>query len=45
MGSPGGEVVKNSSANAGDAGSIPDLGRPPGVGNGDRSSVLAWKIP
>ena len=45
MVSPGGEVVKNSSANAGDAGSIPDLGRPPGVGNGDRSSVLAWKIP
>ncbi|XP_043309093.1 guanine nucleotide-binding protein G(I)/G(S)/G(O) subunit gamma-10 isoform X1 [Cervus canadensis] len=41
----GGAVVKNPSANAGDAVSIPDLGRPPGVGNGNRSNVLAWKIP
>ena len=45
MGSPGGAVVKNPSVNAGDAVSIPDLGRPPGVGNGNRSSILAWKIP
>ena len=28
-------VVKNSSANAGDVGLIPGLGRPPGGGNGD----------
>ena len=47
-GFPGGVVVKNSPANAGDArdtGSIPGLGRSPGVGNGDLSSTLAWKIP
>ena len=36
-GFPGGSVVKNLPANAGDTrdvGSIPGLGRPPGVGNG-----------
>ena len=33
MGFPGGSVVKNPSANAGDAGSIPGLGRSPGEGN------------
>ena len=32
---PGGSVVKNLSANAGDLGSIPGLGRSPGVGNGN----------
>ena len=35
---PGGSVVKNLSANAGDArdaGSIPGSGRSPGVGNGN----------
>ena len=35
---PGGSVVKNPPANAGDArdvGSIPGSGRPPGVGNGN----------
>ena len=35
---PGGAVVKNPPANAGDAGdmgSIPKLGRSPGVGNGN----------
>ena len=31
---PGGAVVKNLPANAGDVGSIPGLGRPPGGGNG-----------
>ena len=37
MGFPGGSVVKNNSpANAGDAGSIPRLGRSPGEGNGYR---------
>ena len=37
MGFPGGSVVKNPPANAGvigDAGSIPQLGRSPGEGNG-----------
>ena len=29
-------MVKNLSANAGDAGSIPRLGRSPGEGNGNR---------
>ena len=33
-GFPGGSVVKNLPANAGDAGSVPGLGRPPGEGNG-----------
>ena len=33
-GFPGGSVVKNLLANAGDPGSIPGLGRSPGVGNG-----------
>ena len=31
----GGTVVKNLPANAGDTGSIPGLGRSPGVGNGN----------
>ena len=38
MGFPGGAVVKNLPANAADAGnvrSIPELGRSPGVGNGN----------
>ena len=38
MGFPGGSVVKNPHANAGDAGdsgSIPGLGRSPGGGNGN----------
>ena len=34
MGFPGGSVVKNPLGNARDAGSIPELGRSPGVGNG-----------
>ena len=32
-GAPGGSVVKNPPANAGDVGSIPGLGRSPGKGN------------
>ena len=39
MGFPGGTVVKNMPANAGDTrdvGSIPGLGRSPGGGNGNR---------
>ena len=35
MGFPGGSVVKNPPANAGDTGSIPGLGRSPGGGNGN----------
>ena len=38
MGFPGGSVIKNLPANAGDAGdlgSIPGLERSPGVGNGN----------
>jgi len=35
LGFPGGGVVKNSPANAGDSGLIPGLGRSPGVGNGN----------
>ena len=34
MGFPGGLVVKNLPANAGDPGSTPGLGRSPGEGNG-----------
>ena len=34
-GFPGGSVVKNSPANAGDLSSTPVLGRSPGEGNGD----------
>ena len=48
-GFPGGSVVKNSPANAGDArdeGSTPGLGRSPGEGNGNpNSSIRAWRIP
>ena len=35
MGLPGGSVVKNMPANAGDAGSIPGLRRSPGEGHGN----------
>ena len=35
MGFPGGSVVKNPPANAGDVGLIPGLGRSPGEGNGN----------
>ena len=43
------DYFPNSACNAGDtgdAGSIPGLGRSPGVGKGNPlSSLLAWKIP
>ena len=45
MGFPGGTVVKNLPANAGDEGLIPGSGRSPGEGNGNPSSILAWEIP
>ena len=35
MGCPGGSVVKNPPANAGDIGSIPGSGRSPGEGSGN----------
>ena len=38
-------MVRSPPANAGDASSIPGLGRPPGEGNGKHSSTLAWRIP
>ena len=44
-GFPGGSVVKNPPANAGDMGSTLRLGGSPGEGNGNHSSILAWKIP
>ena len=47
-GFPGGAVVKHPPANVEDArevGSVPGLGRSPGVRNGTHSSILAWKIP
>ena len=41
----GGSDGKASAYNVGDPGSIPGLGRSPGEGNGNQSSILAWKIP
>ena len=38
-------MVKNLPVNAGDLGSVPGLGRAPGGGNGNYSSILAWRIP
>ena len=41
-------MVRNLPVNAGDArdvGSIPGLERSPGVGSGNHSSILAWRIP
>ena len=38
---PGGSVVKNLR----DVGSFPGWGRSPEGGNGNHSSILAWKIP
>ena len=48
MGFPGGSVVKNPPANAGDTGdvdSIPEWGRSPGEEMATHSSILAWEIP
>ena len=48
MGFPGGTVVKNPPANAGDAGdvsSIPGSGRSLEEEMTTHSSILAWKIP
>ena len=40
LGSPGGSVIKNLSANAGDVGSIPELGRSPGEGKWQSTPVF-----
>ena len=40
-----GSVVKNPSANAGDAGLIPRLGRSPGGGHGNPLQYSCWEIP
>ena len=45
---PGGSVVKNPSASAGDigdAGSIPGLGRSPGGEHGNPLHCFFWRIP
>ena len=47
-GSPGDSVVKNPPADSGDAGdigSIPELGRSPKKEMATHSSILAWEIP
>ena len=41
-------MLKNPLANAGDhrdLGLIPGSGRSPGIGSGNHSSILGWKIP
>ena len=48
QGFPGGAMVKNPLANAGDAGdkgSVPGLGRSPGGGMATHSSIFDWRIP
>ena len=45
MGFPSGSVVKKLLATAGEAGSIPELGRSPGEGIATHSSILVWTIP
>ena len=42
---PGGTVVKNPPANAGDAVSLPNLGRSPGGGNGNPLQHSCLKNP
>ena len=44
-GFPCGLGGKESAYNARDVSSILGLGIPPGVGNGNPSSILAWEIP
>ena len=46
IGFPGGSVVKNPPAKAGDVGSIPGSGRCPGEGNGNllQYSLAAWHV-
>ena len=44
LGFPCRPVGKESACSIGDPGSIPGLGRAPGEGMADHSSILAWKI-
>ena len=44
-GFPGGSDSKESACNAGDSGSVPELGRFPGKGMATHSSILAWRVP
>ena len=44
-GFPGGSVVKNPPANAGDKGSILGSGKSPGEGNGNSFQYFCWRIP
>ena len=44
LGCPGGSVVKNPPASAGDSGSIPGLGRHLEKEVATHSSILAWAI-
>ena len=44
-GFPGGSMVKNLPAQAGDEGSIPGLGRSSGEGNGDPLQYSCWENP
>ena len=41
----GGEGIINKLQSWAGEGSIPGLGRSPGEGNGNHSSILAWEIP
>ena len=45
MGFPGGSVVKNLPASAGNAGLIPGLGKSLEEGMATYSSILPWEIP
>ena len=38
------QMVKNLACNTGDLGLISELGRSPGEGNGNHSSILAWEM-
>ena len=44
LGFPGGAVIKNTPASAGNVGLIPGSERSSGVGNGNHSSILAWEM-
>ena len=41
---PGGSDGKESACNVGDPDLIPELGRSPGEGNGNQSSIFAWEM-
>ena len=43
--SPGGSDSKESAYNVGDLGSVPELGRSSGDGNGNPLQYSCWRIP